>query len=37
MGIAAKHHVRDTFGMDRFVQEWSDLYERLARANGLVV
>ena len=36
MGAEARQHVRSTFGMQRFVQEWSDLYERLAIAKGLV-
>ena len=35
MGAAAQAHVRRAFGMDRFVQEFSALYEELAVAKGL--
>jgi glycosyltransferase involved in cell wall biosynthesis len=30
MGAAAREHVRRSFGMDRFVAEFADFYERLA-------
>lgn len=34
-GAAAREHVAAAFGMDRFVQEWCDLYEGLARDRGV--
>lgn len=33
LGAAARHHVATTFGMDRFVRGFSDLYEELAVAK----
>lgn len=33
LGASARHHVANTFGMDRFVREFSDLYEELAVAK----
>jgi glycosyltransferase involved in cell wall biosynthesis len=35
-GSAAREYIKAHFGMDRFVREWSALYERLAVAKGLI-
>jgi glycosyltransferase involved in cell wall biosynthesis len=35
-GSAARAHVEATFGMERYVRQWTDLYERLAVAKGLL-
>ena len=35
IGSAAREHVDATFGMDRYVREWGDLYEELAESKGL--
>jgi len=35
LGEAARTHVRTAFGMDRFVADFSGLYEELAAARGL--
>ncbi len=36
LGSAARRHAETTFGMDRMVSEWCDLYERLAVAKGVM-
>jgi glycosyltransferase involved in cell wall biosynthesis len=35
-GVAAREHAENTFGMERFVAAWADLYESLARSRGLL-
>ncbi len=35
LGSEARAHVAESFGMDRFVREYGDLYEELAAARGL--
>jgi glycosyltransferase involved in cell wall biosynthesis len=35
-GDAAKTHMQDRFGMDRFVAAWCDLFERMSIAKGLI-
>ncbi len=35
LGIAAREHVEAAFGMERFVREYGDLYERTAGAKGV--
>jgi glycosyltransferase involved in cell wall biosynthesis len=34
MGAAGRAHVAETFGVDRFVRQFGDLYEALARPKG---
>ena len=35
LGAAAHEHVLTTFGMDRFVKEFGDLYESMADAKRI--
>jgi glycosyltransferase involved in cell wall biosynthesis len=35
-GAAARAHAETTFGMERYVRQWTGLYERLAVAKGLL-
>ena len=36
LGSAAKTHAATSFGMERMVQEWCDLYEGLAVSRGMI-
>ncbi len=35
-GSAGREYMEAAFGMDRYIREWSDLYEQLAVAKGLI-
>ena len=37
LGSAAKEHAATSFGMDRMVREWCELYEGLAVAKGVIL